>query len=299
MLQNTLEVADTGVKTERTKQNAGSNEIKDITTIINGINTKTPCGIQLIAAYALRFPGEELLSARPRQGSNRGTHYDFEALIKINGVEAWHPIEHKGSYKYTAIKSDERPWDAGVQFHNGGCEKYTFTKKYAKKWYDEYIVSDVLRKEFDIKALTPTFEEWFKGDCKVQDDPKTEFGKELKATVRRLRGPRASLLEKRRYINEALDITAEDITLLKTEIIDIANQVLLQKERWLTIRGDLAGSFHCAWYPQFSISRIEEVIVEKKKDISFEFRCNDNFVFTGLLRWGKGAGFSNIRLDMR
>jgi len=287
------------ISTLRTKQNAGSNEVKDINTIINAIQTKTPCGIQLISTYATKFPGSELLSARPRLGANRGTHYDFEALINTNGVEAWHSIEHKGSYKYTPIKKEERPWDAGVQFHNGGCEKYSLTRKYARTWYDHYIASNVLKSEFGITAPTPTFEDWFKWDCKAQDDPKTEFGKELKVTVRERRGPTASLLEKRQQVNEALDITEEDITLLKTEVIAIANEALKHKERWLTIHGDLTGSFHCAWYPQFTITSINEVIVTKKKDISIEFRCNDNFVFEGLLRWGKGAGFSNLRLDMR
>jgi len=284
---------------QRTKQNAGSNEVKDINTLIEAINTKNACGIQLTSAYSAKFPGCELLSARHRQGANRGTHYDFEALVKHNGVEAWHTIEHKGSYKYTPIKADERPWDAGVQFHNGGCEKYNLTRKYARTWYDQYIATNYLKSEYGITAPTPSFEDWFKGDCKAQDDPKTEFGKALKAAVRERHGPTASLLEKRQQVNEALDITEEDITLLKTEVMAVANEALKQKERWLTIRGDLTGSFHCAWYPQFTVKHIEEVRVTKKKDISIEFRCNDNFVFEGLLRWGKGAGFSNLRLDMR
>ena len=295
---NTLE-SNLVLLEKRTKQAAGENEAKDIATIIDAINTKTPCGIQLTTAYAAKFPGSELVSARPRKGANRGTHYDFEALIRTDATESWQRIEHKGSAKYVPIKAGETPWDAGVQFHNGGCEKYAIARKYAQAWYDYYIVSDVLKRDFDVKAPTPTFDEWFKGDCKVQDNPTTEFGKELKATVRRIRGAKASLLEKREAVITALDITEEDLRQLNTDVRAIANEALLQKEAWLTIRGDLTGAFHCAWYPQFTITRIEQVIVRKKKDIEFEFRCNDNFVFHGLLRWGKGAGFSNLRLDMR
>jgi hypothetical protein len=281
----------------RTKQKAGENEAKDIEAIIAGINTKNACGARITDEFTRKFPGHELLSARPRQGGNRGTHYDFEALIRTAaGAETWARIEHKGSYKYAAIGADDAPWSAGVQFYNGGCEKYSLAKKYARTWYDAYIATGALATEFGLMNPAPTYDDWFKSDCKAQDDPKTEFGKELKSVVRAAGG---SLLEKRATVNTALTITEEDERVLKDEVRTIANQALNQKEYWLTIRGNLDGEFVCAWYPQFTITAIEEVVVTKNRDIELEFRCNDAFVFHGILRWGKGAGFSNLRLDLK
>ena len=281
----------------RTKEKAGENEAKDINAIIEGINTKNKCGINVLDAFASKFPGREILSARPRQGGNRGTHYDFEMLIRTGATEEWKCVEHKGSRQASPIKSDENPWDAGVQFHNGGCEKYSLAKKYALAWHDMYIASNTFKEEFGITAPVPTYDEWFKGDCKAQDDPKTAFGKELKHIVRTSR--KSSLLEKRDAVNSALDITKDDVRTLADEVLPIANHALKQKDYWLTIRGDLLGDFVCAWYPQFTITAIEEVIVTKNKDIELEFRCEDDFVFHGILRWGKGAGFSNLRLDLK
>jgi hypothetical protein len=60
-----------------------------------------------------------------------------------------------------------------------------------------------------------------------------------------------------------------------------------------------SGKFNLTWNPKFTITDIKEVIVIKKKDIVFEFKCTEDFRFKGILRWGKGAGFSCLRLDLK
>ena len=288
---------------KRTKATAGEHETLDIKDIIEGINSKNTCGTRIAEAFRNKFSdsGCLLISARPRNGGNRGTHYDFEVLIRHPcGKEEWSRVEHKGSFKNIAIKADETPWSAGVQFHNGGCEKYSIAKKYARTWYDMYIVSGAFGAEFGLTKSAPTFEDWFRSDCKTQGDPKTEFGKELKKVVRAAgSADNKHLRLKRTAVNDALNITAEDIEVLKKEVLQIANVALEQKDYWLTIRGDVKGDFVCAWYPKFLVTGIDEIIVTKKLDIELEFRCNDNFVFHGILRWRKGAGFSNLRLDLK
>jgi len=37
----------------------------------------------------------------------------------------------------------------------------------------------------------------------------------------------------------------------------------------------------------------------REKDIFFELTSAEGLEFSGILRWGKGAGFSNLRLDLR
>ena len=287
------------VTVARTRDNAGANEVQDIANILESIRRQNPCGRAFINKFEMKFPGYELLGARERTGTNRGTHYDFDILVRHNGEEEWKHVEHKGGRDYRPIGNDETPWAAGVQFHNGGAEQYSLARKYARTWYDTYIASRVLADEFHIAAPIPTFDEWFAQDVKVQGDPKTAFGRELKQTVRAARGAKASLLDKREAVNTALEITPADIETLKIEVLEIANQALQQKDYWLTVRGDLHGEFTCAWYPKFTITSIDEVIVKKHRDIELEFRCAGGFNFGGLLRWGKGAGFSNLRLDLR
>jgi hypothetical protein len=49
------------------------------------------------------------------------------------------------------------------------------------------------------------------------------------------------------------------------------------------------------------INEILHVYIEKNgsKDVNFVFECDDGFKFGGILRWGKGAGFSNLRIDLK
>jgi hypothetical protein len=278
----------------RTRDAAAANETEDIATIIRAINARTPTGLKILTAFKDRF-GEEAVAARPRSGGNRSTHYDFELQVGT----AWKKIEHKGSQVYRHPGSDDAPWAAGVQFHNGGCEKYSLARKYAQIWYALYIESGALRAEFALTAPTPSFDEWFNKDCRVQADPKTPFGKELKAAVRAARGPRASLLEKRAAVLAALEVTDEDKTTLLAEMLPIANTVLDQKEYWLSIHGSLDGDFHVGWYPQFRIESIQDVVVEKNLDLELTFTCTNADPIHAILRWGKGAGFSCLRVDLK
>ena len=279
---------------ERTKGNAAANEALDIAEIIRAIHERSPNGLKIITSFKDKF-NLEITDARARKGPSRGTHYDFEILV--NGE--WKHVEHKGSKDLCTIKPEDKPWVAGVQFANMGCEKWSLAKKFAHIWYDLYIGSGEFKKEWNLTAPIPTFDEWFQDDCKVQGDPKTLFGSELKKKVRAQRGARSSLLEKRAAVLSSLECDATDIETLKKEVLSIANLVLLEKDYWLVIRGDVKGEFNVAWYPKFTIENINEVVITKNLDLEIEFCCNNGFRFNGLLRWGKGAGFSNLRLDLK
>jgi hypothetical protein len=278
----------------RTRNIAAANEVEDIKAIITAINAQNCVGKQITDGFKNKF-GIDISAARQRKGSNRGTHYDFE--IEVN--QEWKKVEHKGGQSYRLPNPDDAPWKAGVQFHNGGCEKYSLARKYARTWYNKYIESGSFKDEFGISVAIPTFDEWFAKDCRTQADPKSAFGKELKSKVRAARGPKASLLDKRAAVIEELEITEEDKRTLITEVLPIANHVLDQKDYWLSIHGDIRGDFHAVWYPQFRIESINSVTIEKKLDIWMTFECQNNFTFNSILRWGKGAGFSCLRLDLR
>jgi len=278
----------------RTLNKAAANEVLDIMKLVDALVSENAIGIKVKEAFRNTF-GVNIESARKRAGSSRGTHYDFE--IKVDGE--WKKVEHKGSQKYRIPNSDEAPWKAGVQFYNGGCEKFTFPNKYLHLWYDMYIGSGLLKTEFEIESEIPTFEEWYIKDCKVQSDPRTPFGKELKQKVRSVRGPKGSLLEERSSVVAALEITDEDKTTLNREVLAIANSVLDEKDYWLSIYGNLDENFHVVWHPKFKIDNILDVTVNKEKDLTFEFACSNDFKFNAIMRWGKGAGFSCFRIDLK
>ena len=272
----------------------GKAEAENIASIVKSLNDPTCSkGIIMKTKFFEKF-GKRITEAKGRDGQNLQTHYDLQ--IRVDDV--WSSVEHKGSKKYTPIPEATTVCKSGVQFHNGPCGKYTSPKKYAQVWYDIWIVSERLSKIFDIKASIPSFDEWYAKDCNSLD-PNTPFGIELKRNVKEKRGDKASLLKERLPVNEAFDITAEEQILMKNEALAIANEALEQKDYWLEIRGNLEGEFHIRWYPKFTLKDITEVTVLKHDDIKVEFKCADDFIFHAYLRWGKGAGFSNLRFDLR
>jgi hypothetical protein len=280
---------------KRTKAKAGEQEKRDIDAIVAAIHGRTARGLQLIDAFRTATGGQEILDARARTGGNRNTHYDFEILVG----DMWRKVEHKGSAACVPVNPADTPWAAGVQFHNGGCEKYAIARAYTRVWYDLYVGSGRLAAEWGLTSAIPSYEEWYMKDAKVQGDPKTAFGLELKAAVRAVRGERGSLLELREEVNAAFNPTPEELRAFGEEALVELRAALEQKEFWLTVHGDPASSFHCHWWPQFTLAAVESVTLRKEKDLFFDIVCADGMRFSCLLRWGKGAGFSNVRMDAR
>ena len=282
----------------RTKSTAGANETADIAAIITAVKNKSPAGLKIIAEFKAAF-GYDIVDARERSGGSRSTHYDFEVLVQYTpSVRVWRRIEHKGSAQHKPISAADKPWTAGVQFHNGGCEKYSIAKKYARAWYDMYVATGAIKSQFQLTTPIPSYEEWFEKDCKTQGPPKTAYGIEQKERVRAVRGGKSSLLAERGPFLAGLNFTDADKELFKAEVLSVVTEALEQKDYWLTIHGDVTGEFYAAWYPKLTVSKINEIVITKNKDVEFEFRCDD-FVFHGILRWGMGAGFSNIRIDLK
>jgi len=280
---------------KRTKAKAGEQETRDIAAIVAAIHDRTEKGLRLIDAFRTATGGQEILDARARTGGNRSTHYDFEILVG----DVWRKVEHKGSAACVPVNPADTPWAAGVQFHNGGCEKYAIARAYTRAWYDLYVGSGRLVAEWGLKSAIPSYEEWYAKDAKSQGNPRTAFGRELKAAVRAVRGERGSLLELREEVNAAFTPTEEELRAFGEEALVELRAALEQKEFWLTVHGDPAGEFYCHWWPQFTLGEVESVTPRREKDLFFDIVCVGGMRFSCLLRWGKGAGFSNVRMDAR
>jgi hypothetical protein len=42
-----------------------------------------------------------------------------------------------------------------------------------------------------------------------------------------------------------------------------------------------------------------EIKLESKKNVEFVFECSRGMKIGGIMRWGKGQGFSNFRFDLK
>jgi len=220
--------------------------------------------------------GCDIQDARERSG-NRQKHHDFE--IKVNGE--WKKVEYKGS-KSKRIINPEKPWELGVQFANLGCEKFDLVKIYARKWYTLVVSSGILQLESEV----PSFEEWWK-DCRSQGQPKTAFGKELKEKMRQ----GFNIDEERRMVNEQFRVCQCCLEKFAAEIIELANQVLEQKDYWLV---------NDEWFPKFHLPPFSRIEMNSTKYTDIVF----SLIFEGLvleprLRWGGRIGCNNLRLDLK
>ena len=287
---------------ENMRENNGKNERVNIKDIMNHLNTSTPLGIKLILSLE-KDMNIEFKKAYERNGNNRHTHYDF-VIIDKNGKE--YQIEHKGSCLYKKIKDTDKPFKSGVQFVNAGCEKFEISRIYASLWYEEYIKSGYLSKTYKLESEIPTFNTWYKSDCCTQGNPKTKFGEELKKKYRNEYG-KTSLLKLRKKINDKfLDKIGSDNKILenfKQIVINIGNTCLNEKHVWIQINGDINGDINkidFKWYNGFKLNENYKVQAITKSDIDFYFNSDSkDFNFRCKLRWGKGCGFSNLRIDFK
>jgi hypothetical protein len=284
-------------KLQRTRNLTKMNEQKDIDLIIKMLNdSSNEFGKKLREEFHKIFQ-KDILEARRSEGGGRRTHFDFQ----IRTEDGWFNVEHKGTQIYRIINPEEPPWKGGVQFYNGGLEKYHFAKKYAHEWYSVYYTSGILKEKYSIKADIPSFEKWFNYDAKIQGDPQTPFGIELKSKYRKMYPGKSLTKERDDFVSYFLPkCTPEDCETLKEDILPILQETLSQKHFWLQIAGNLnTGKFNCAWNKQLFVSEIKNIVIVKKSDIWIHVECDNDFHFRGILRFGKGIGFSNLRLDLR
>lgn len=302
----------------RSKSNAKANEDRDIEVLLEYLSDPQDAkGEEMRRAFCDVFPGCVLLGARrwgqsgagkagqskAGKAGGRSAHYDFQiqVLDEAAGVTQWRNVEHKGSLVYKPIDKTLAPWTGGVQFFNGGLEKYRLCRKYAEQWYARFIGSGWLSAEYGLDGVpVPTLEEWMMRDAKVQGDPKTAFGVALKRAVR-LSG-KESLREVRdAFVPDFVaGLTAQDEAEFLEDVFPVLRESLAQKDVWLQVAGDVhTGMFHCRWSPALSVSSVTGVRIAGQKDVVGELVTDCAWPIRFILRWGKGAGFSNLRLDLK
>lgn len=303
--KNNRKELHTNCKPKNRKSKNSENEEKNITKLIEHLNNRSKIGQILI--NCLQSDLNIIFDKAEKRNNSRKSHYDF-VIYDNNGTR--YTIEHKGSYKYKKIQRHDKPWKSGVQFANIGAEKFEIGKLYGKLWYKEYIESNHLKSVYKLENTNPTFNTWYKSDCCNQGDPKTSFGKELKKKYRDEYGNKSSLLSLRRKINTLfLDEINQRPVILKdftSTMLKKANEFLNEKDIWLQINGDIfddnPDNICFKWYSKITFDSIEFKTCDSKTDIDIYYHANQGDVkwdIQSTLRWGKGAGFSNLRVDLK
>ena len=288
----------------RSRTQTKTNEDADIEKIMARINlqNETPTKLSELC------DGRRIVKAYRLSGSgSRKIHYDFCVDVENpdGSIQTGMRVEHKGS-------NDKKPVDPtrrlGVQFHNGS-PKLAIMMTYLSVWYNYWMSSGRLTEKYGIQSPVPALEEWVKRDAMVQGDPKTSYGVELKRLARERNGPASSLTEERDEFMENIFkkemVSMEDLDELKKHVLTTANHCLQEKDLWLQIAGNIHGTeddYYHLWTPKMPmIEAIENVDIklESKKNVEFVLECSGGMKIGGIMRWGKGQGFSNFRFDLK
>ena len=289
-------------KSKDGRHTAKKDEAIRVLWISENINNKTLIGTKMCQDYFKTF-GKHI--ERVEQKGSNSDHYD---LLIYNTDGTTTRCEEKGSKTYRKIMdSFEIPWNNSVQRFNGIGKNFNIARKYAELWYD-LIVSNKDTSTFygiDI-SLIPTKEEWLRRDA-FAFAPKTEWGLLLKKKHREMypghtsmNGKKGVPVDSREIVNPKFIFTENDKQILLKEALIKLNQIMNEKECWLQTSGNIEEPFNWQWHDKIESPKIKDIEMtwSKGADIYFHFIA-ENANFKGILRFGKGTGFSNIRFDIR
>lgn len=280
----------------------GTDETQRIKWIAEQINNNTDIGIKLKESYSHKF-NKTIIKVEIK-----GTKKDHCDLLIHNSDGTIYKCEEKGTNKYSEINPNTNPYENSVEFYNGPANKFTIPDKYLKIWYDENVNNQEIKLLYDLPDI-PSFEEWLKGGPYCMIDPKNNYSKTLKKNYRKKYGNRSSMnswghsnpIDYRTIPNSKFTLSDEDKKLLIEEVQEIYTNILNEKDIWLQTTGKPNGLFSYCWYNKIEPKTITDVQLIKNKDIEFKFILDNNIstLFTGIMRWGKGCGFSCFRMDFK
>ena len=281
------------------RRTAKKDEDIRVNWICNHINDNTLLGISIRKEYHEMFNKE--ISHVKKVGS-RKDHYDI-LIYHTDGTT--NQCEEKGTQNYSSvINSETVPYENSVEFYNGPAEKFSISKKYLKLWYGIIVNNNEIKEKYNLPD-PPIFEDWLIGGPYCMIDPKSEYSIKTKKNYREIfpgksmNGWGHNNIDYRIEPNNTFDITSEEKEILKEEVQGIYSDIMNQKDVWLQTTGKIDGPFSFKWFGKIEPKTIVDVELVKKTDIEFKFKLEDNTSFTGIMRWGKGCGFSCFRMDFK
>jgi hypothetical protein len=291
----------------------GTDETIRLKLIAENINNKTELGIKMQNDYYKQFNKH---ISRVEIKGNKKNHYD---LFIHNTDGSFYRCEEKGTKTYSKeINSTTCPYENSVEFYNGPAHKFSISKSYLKFWYDSNVDNQEIKTLYNLPNI-PTFDDWLLEGPYCMLDPKGNYSKTLKQNYREKHGAKYSMggsgkhnnpIDYRLIPNSKFTLSEEDKKLLIKEVQEIYNNVMNEKDIWLQTTGIPIDSFSYCWYDKIEPKIITDVnLIKNKKDIIFEFKLkvdkkleynlDKSTSFTGIMRWGKGCGFSCFRMDFK
>jgi len=268
--------------------------------IVEQINNRTEYGLKLINAYYCAF-NKKIIKAE-KKGSNRD-HFDIVLIHEDNTISK---CEEKGSSLSLKITDNGNAWENSVQLFNSSAANFDVCKKWSHLWYSMLIDEREYWKEIGIKQEVPVYDEWIK-DAFRCGDPKTEFVKELKQVWRNKFNKKSSMNGKkggqdfREKVNSKFIMNTEDKNKFIQQLNDVMDRVINSKNCFLQTSGIKGNDISFKWKKGLIKPLIVDVSSEYKfgSDLKFNVKTSNDKDFHCLLRFGKGCGFTNIRLDIK
>ena len=278
---------------------ARANETIRIEQIVSMMNDKeSELGMIMCNDYTNKFG--KTIDYVKLAGTNND-HFDFVIYHTDNTRVR---VEEKHSEKN--LNTDVAPWKDSVQVLNGVGSQFLVGEKLARHWYNEIILptdwNNILQTD-DIPEI-PSYEEWSK-DAFRCGDPKSKFVIAIKKRCREIWGDKSSFTglnntpDLRNSLSE-FELNQEEKVTFINQIKEKLDNVLSQKDCFLQTKGSIElGNFEFSWRDPVESPNITNIRIRREKDIFIDLIDEKNDSFTGILRWGKGCGFTNIRFDVR
>jgi hypothetical protein len=292
--------------------NKENQELFRLESISDSINNYSFPGYILKQEYEKLF-GKEITNVSVSGGTNRD-HYDLK-IYHSDGTSK--KCEEKSTIYYKEdISSETKPWEFSVQVYNGVGKGFQIGFIYAKLWYKHNIAPGIVKKNYQIESPIPTEQEWLKKDAWNCGNPRTQYGKELKNKFKCRHGETSmNGKSKNGYLENEYDyrepVLEDFYTIYRqneeikkgliSEIQEKLKKIFNEKECYLQTTGDInTDEFNFQWYEQIKVPTIQDVVLNTKKaDATFDIITDVTENYSMVLRFGKGTGFSNIRIDIR
>jgi len=272
--------------------------------ITDSFNNNTEFGKELKETFYTQF-GKRITNVE-HLGNNKD-HYDMRFTMDDGTTMS---CEEKGNSNSTKLSKDGgSPWEQSIQRANIPGNQITMCKVFSRLWYDKVVCNNSIREDLNMTSEIPEYEIWEK-DAFRAGDPKTDYGKELKEKYRKKYGTKSSMNGKknspydyRKDVVSLLEFSEEDKITLINEVQLKLDSLMIQKDCWLQTIG-MIPNLKFKWFNHIGSPKI--IKVEKKigtLDSQFIFTTQDETgglnTFGTILRFGKGTGYSNIRMDIR
>ena len=301
-------------KSKKTRGTAKKDEEMRLKLIYDNCNNNTPIGIKIKENYKKKF-NKEIKEINIT--AKRTDHYDLQ-IIHIDGTIK--KCEEKGTKTYhpNINQKNKKPWEYSVQIFNGYGDHFGVCHIFAKLWYKLYIEPDNINEKYNIETPIPSCEEWINTDA-FSFDVKSKYAIELKKNFREIhgltslngrsiKGFKPNNFDYRiNFKNNFKKLFTDEIKkIMIEEVQEKFNKAFKEKECYLQTTGDIeTDNFSFKWYEPIEPPKIKDIIMRNTgTDIDFDIIKENNknieyYEYWLKLRFGRGSGYSNIRLDFK